>query len=132
MSKDEGPAERLVEAIGEFRVELIEWIDSQLSYLSESEAWTVSGAGAIAPGNVLKAQPEASAVPASAAEIRAVSQTSKPSEISESPVQIDSRHRLDAVARRLGERLKLSEETRKGTEQTNRDDVAKDHHQSRR
>ncbi len=59
MSKDEGPAERLVESISEFRIELIEWIDSQLSSLSESETWAASGVGAIAPGKGLSAQPEA-------------------------------------------------------------------------
>ncbi len=126
MSKDEGPAERLVESISEFRIELIEWIDSQLSSLSESETWAASGVGAIAPGKGLSAQPEAHAVPASAADHRVASQAFMPSEISEPPAQVDPRHRLDAVARRLGERLKLSEESRKGTEQANRDDVAKD------
>jgi len=42
MSKDEGPEELLVEAIGEFRLELIEWIDFQLNLLCEREvsfAW---------------------------------------------------------------------------------------------
>src|SRR5271157_6090996 len=65
MSKDEGPEELLVEAIGEFRLELIEWIDFQLNLLCEREAWPMAGsAGAIAPANVLAARPEPQAATA--------------------------------------------------------------------
>jgi hypothetical protein len=125
MSKDEGPADLLVEAIGEFRQELIEWIDFQLNLLSEREAWPMAGsAGAIAPANVRPARPEPQA--ATAAESRIVPQRSGLAEAAESPAPADSRHRLDAVARRLGERLRLSEESRKGPERTDRDDVAED------
>ena len=131
MSKDEGPEELLVEAIGEFRLELIEWIDFQLNLLCERDAWPMAGsAGAIAPANVLAARPEpqapAATAPATAAESRIVPQRSGPAEAAESPTQPDSRHRLDAVARRLGERLRLSEESRKRPERTDRDDVAED------
>jgi hypothetical protein len=129
MSKDEGPEDLLVEAIGEFRLELIEWIDFQLNLLCEREAWPMAGsAGAIAPANVLAARPEpqAATAPATAAESRIVPQRSGPAEAAESPAQSDSRHRLDAVARRLGERLRLSEESRKRPERTDRDDVAED------
>ena len=127
MSKDEGPEDLLVEAIGEFRLELIEWIDFQLNLLCEREAWPMAGsAGAIAPANVLAARPEPHAATAPAAESRIVPQRSGPAEGAESPAQPDSRHRLDAVARRLGERLRLSEESRKGPERTDRDDVAED------
>ncbi|MGD0044025.1 MAG: hypothetical protein ABSE84_27080 [Isosphaeraceae bacterium] len=127
MSKDEGPEDLLVEAIGEFRLELIEWIDFQLNLLCEREAWPMAGsAGAIAPANVLAARPEPQAATAPPAESRIVPQRSGPAEAAESPAQPDSRHRLDAVARRLGERLRLSEESRKGPERTDRDDVAED------
>ena len=127
MSKDEGPEDLLVEAIGEFRLELIDWIDFQLNLLCEREAWPMAGsAGAVAPANVLAARPELQAATAPAAESRIVSQRSGPAEAAESPAQPDSRHRLDAVARRLGERLRLSEESRKGPERTGRDDVAED------
>ncbi|MGA2704331.1 MAG: hypothetical protein ABSH35_24935 [Isosphaeraceae bacterium] len=133
MSKDEGPADLLVEAIGEFRQELIEWIDFQLNLLSEREAWPMAGSGgAIAPANVLAARPEPQAATApataaaTAAELRIVPQRSGRAEAAESPAPADSRHRLDAVARRLGERLRLSEESRKGPERTDRDDVAED------
>lgn len=131
MSKDEGPVDLLVEAIGEFRLELIDWIDLQLKLLSERDAWPMAGsAGAIAPANVLAARPEPQAAtataPATASESRIVPQRSGPAEAAESPAQNDSRHRLDAVARHLGERLRLSEESRKGPERTDRDDVAED------
>ena len=127
MSKDERPEDLLVEAIGEFRLELIEWIDFQLNLLCEREAWPMAGsAGAIAPADVLAAQPESQAATAPAAESKIVPQRSGPAKAAESPAQPDSRHRLDAVARRLGERLRLSEESRKGPERTNRDDVAED------
>ncbi|HMF35476.1 MAG TPA: hypothetical protein VKF17_02510 [Isosphaeraceae bacterium] len=127
MSKDEGPADLLVEAIGEFRQELIEWIDFQLNLLCEREAWPITGsAGAVAPANVLAARPEPQAATAPVAVLRVVAQSSEPAEAAESPAQPDSRHRLDAVARRLGERLRLSEESRKGPERTDRDDVAED------
>jgi len=129
MSKDEGPADLLVEAIGEFRQELIEWIDFQLGLLSEREARPGAGlAGAIAPANVPAARPEtqAAAAPGTMAESRIVPQTSGLAEAAEAPPPADSRHRLDAVARRLGERLRLSEESRKGPERSKRDDVAED------
>jgi len=129
MSKDEGPADLLVEAIDELRQELIEWIDFQLDLLCEREAWPMVGsAGAIAPANVRaeKSEPQAATAPATAAELRIVPQRSGPAEAAESPAPADSRHRLDAVARRLGERLRLSEESRKGPERTGRDDVAED------
>ena len=125
MSKDEGPEDLLIEAIGEFRLELIEWIDFQLNLLCEREAWPMAGsAGAIAPGNVLAARPDPQGAPA--AESKIVPQRSGPAKAAESPAQPDSRHRLDAVARRLGERLRLSEESRKGPDRTDRDDVAED------
>jgi len=131
MSKDEGPADLLVEAIGEFRQELIEWIDFQLNLLCEREAWPMAGsAGAIAPANVRAARPEpqvaTATAAATAAELRIVPQRSERAEAAESPAPADSRHRLDAVARRLGERLRLSEESSKGPERTGRDDVAED------
>jgi hypothetical protein len=127
MSKDEGPEDLLIEAIGEFRLELIEWIDFQLNLLCEREAWPMAGsAGAIAPADVLAARPEPQAATAPAAESRIVPQRSGPAKAAESPAQPDSRHRLDAVARRLGERLRLSEESRQGPERTDRDDVAED------
>ena len=129
MSKDEGPKDLLVEAISEFRLELMDWIDFQLNLLREREARPMAGsAGAIAPANVLAARPEpqAATAPATVAESRIVPQRSGPAEAAELPAQSDSRHRLDAVARRLGERLRLSEESRKGPERTNRDDVAED------
>ena len=127
MSKDERPEDLLVEAIGEFRLELIEWIDFQLNLLCEREAWPMAGsAGAIAPADVLAAQPESQAATAPAAESKIVPQRSGPAKAAESPAQPDSRHRLDAVARRLGERLRLSEESRKGPDRTDRDDVAED------
>ncbi len=129
MSKDEGPADLLVEAIGEFRQELIEWIDSQLKLLREREARPMAGsAEAIAPASVLSIRPEplAATAPVTTVESRIAAQKSGLAEAAESPPQADSRHRLDAVARRLGERLRQSEESRKGPERTNRDDVAED------
>jgi hypothetical protein len=130
MSKDERPPEDLlVEAIGEFRQELIEWIDFQVSLLCERETRPIAGsAGAIPPATVLAVWPEPQAVtaaaPASAAEPKLVAQRAGPAEAAESPSPADARHRLDVVARRLGERLRQSEEARKGPERTNRDDVA--------
>lgn len=131
MSKDERPEDLLVEAIAELRQELIEWIDFQLNVLCEREGWPLAGsAGTIAPGNVLAAGPEPIAgtatTTAPAAESRILPEKSAAAEAAEPSAPSDSRHRLDAVARRLGERLRLSEESRKGPERTNRDEIAAD------
>ena len=127
MSKDEGPEDLLVEAIGEFRQELIEWIDLQLNLLCEREALPLAGsAGGITSASAVAVRPEPPTATTPGAESRIVPQKPGPPETAGSPAQPDSRHRLDAVARRLGERLRLSEESRKGPEQTSRDDVAED------
>jgi hypothetical protein len=126
MSKEEGPANLLVEAIGEFRLELTEWIDFQVNLLCEREAWPVAGsAGAIEPATVLAARPEPQAAPA-AAEARIAPQGSSPAEGAESAAQPDSRHRLDVLARHLGERLRHSEESRRGPERADRDNHAEE------
>jgi len=126
MSKEEGPANLLVEAIGEFRLELTEWIDFQVNLLCEREAWPVAGsAGAIEPATVLAARPEPQAAPA-AAEARIVPQGSSSAEGAESLPQPDSRYRLDALARHLGERLRHSEEPRRGPERADRDNHAEE------
>jgi hypothetical protein len=125
MSKEEGPA-NLLEAIGEFRLELIEWIDFQVDLLCEREAWPVAGSsGAIAPGTVLAARPEPQAATV-AAEARIAPQGSSPAEGAETAAQPDSRHRLDVLARHLGERLRLSEESRKGPDRADRDNHAEE------
>ncbi len=128
MNKDEGPADLLVDAIGEFRVELIEWIDSQLELLADREAWPIAdSAGATAPGKVVAApRPEPLTAAPSSTDARTSTQQSRSAEGAESSPPADSKNRLDAVARRLGERLRLAEESRKGPAQAPRDDVAAD------
>jgi hypothetical protein len=122
MSEGEAPADLLVEAIGQFRLELIEWIDSQLDSLGECEAWPLGGSVvAMAPAKGLAARPEPIDATVPVSELRMMSQKTATAEVAGSQVQHDSSHRLDAVARRLGERLRLSEESRKGSEISNRD-----------
>ncbi len=129
MNKDEGPADLLVEVIGEFRLELIEWIDCQLNLLCDREAWPVAeSAGALAPAKVLASLPESPATPAPSTDARIVPPRSRPADVEQLPAQVDSRNRLDAVARRLGERLRLAEESRKGPEREPRTDVPEDPH----
>jgi hypothetical protein len=123
MSEDEGQADLLVEAIGEFRQELIVWIDAQLGLLCEREAWPLAGSVVgIAPAKILAARPEPPTAPAPALDLRIVPQKAGTTEAAGLPLQPDSSHRLDAVARRLGERLRLSEEIRKESERSNRND----------
>jgi hypothetical protein len=123
MSEDEGQADLLVEAIGEFRQELIEWIDAQLGLLYEREAWPLAGSVVgIGPAKILAARSEPPTAPAPALDLRIVPQKSGTTEAAGLPLQPDSGHRLDAVARRLGERLRLSEELRKDSERSNRKD----------
>ncbi len=124
MNKDEGPADPLVEAIGEFRLELIEWIDCQLNLLCDRETWPVAdSAGALVPGKVLASRPESPESPAWSTDARTVPSKLQPADAEQAPAQVDSRNRLDAVARRLGERLRLAEESRKGPEREPRTDV---------
>ena len=125
MNKDERPADLLIEAIGEFRSELIEWIDSQLNLVCEREPWPLAeAAGAIAPTNVLAARAEPPTATSPVVESKIEPDQPGPVDAAESPAQADSRHRLDAVARRLGERLRISEESRKALDRTNRDEPA--------
>jgi hypothetical protein len=93
MSVDEEGADLLIGAIGEFREELIQWIDNQLAQLREREtrfAVPVNGNGS---GTLPAAEPVAGS---------------------------DARHRLDALARQLNERLRNNEESPRKPERADR------------
>ncbi len=107
MSQDESRADPLLSAIGELRQELIRWIDSQLGLLREwgtrLETTAPLGAGGeprVKPGVVTD-------LPAPPAGLR---------DPAEPAPNGDARHRLDVLARQLGERLRQSESARKGPE----------------
>jgi hypothetical protein len=132
MSKDEGPAEQLVAAIGDFRQELIEWIDVQVNLLSQEEASPSAGAESApvlngGPAAVAQAQPALRTAP----EFKGIKQQPEAEE-APPPSRPDSRHRLDAVARRLGEKLRQAEESRRGNEQSVRTDGREEHGRPRR
>ncbi|WP_148597719.1 hypothetical protein [Aquisphaera giovannonii] len=99
MSPDKDPSDPLLAAIGELRRELIGWIDSRLGPLRDQ------GRETAAPAAFQPAPPVGPAIPA---RLRpppgARSQPSPPAADAGDP-----RHRLDALARRLGEQLRLAE-----------------------
>ncbi len=114
MSTDERPADLLVEAIGEFRLELMQWIDFQLSLLSQREARPGDAGVAAGVDGSSTHRHEAQAIPMAEADVPFAPASPAPHEVSEAATQVDPRLRLDALARRLGERIRHSEETRKG------------------
>ncbi len=84
MSVDEEGADLLIGAIEEFREELIQWIDTQLAQLRERDARLAIPALGNGQGAIAAAEPVAGG---------------------------DARHRLDALARQLHERLRNTEES---------------------
>jgi hypothetical protein len=127
MSQDEGGADLLLQAIGEFRQELIQWIDSQLGLLREREARLTASPPETVSAILVPAtrpEPRAQSVPASRAKI--APQGASPAVTAEMSPSADARHRLDTLARQLGERLRLSGGSRRGPERTDRDGPAED------
>ncbi len=99
MSVDEEGADPLIGAIGEFREELIQWIDTQLAQLRERDARLAVPAIANGQSTIAAAEPVAGG---------------------------DARHRLDALARQLNERLRNTEESPKKLERADRVRLAVD------
>ena len=96
MSVDEEGADLLIGAIEEFREELIQWIDAQLAQLRERDmrlAVPAASNGSNGSGTIAGAEPVAGG---------------------------DARHRLDALARQLNERLRNNEESPKKPERVDR------------
>jgi hypothetical protein len=113
--RDENPEDPLLCAINEFRQELIRWIDSQLSLLRQREAQTEAPSPDLAASAGLAARlgsrPESDA----SGPGKSAAQDPHPGQ-GETPSRSDARDRLDALARQLSERLRLSEGGRKGTD----------------
>ena len=110
--KEDGP-DPLVAAIGDFRQELVGWIDSLL----ESERGRHSGMAARPrglteepPGPVGRTETRLDS--GSAPRERPAISADNQADGSEPPKNHDPRHRLDALARLLGERLRNSEVSR--------------------
>src|SRR4051794_37530568 len=89
MAEHEGGDDPLLEAIGEFRLELMHWIDRRMGHLQgpESEAGPAVGAERHPPG-------------------------SSPAEPSHAVPEGDARSRLDILARHLRDRLRGGEASR--------------------
>jgi hypothetical protein len=113
IGQDERREDPLLGAICEFRQELIRWIDCQISQCRQRE------------GRLGEPVPGVSAVPPqssrSDSQLKSEPPTVKPlRDLSDAPSDVaqpgDARDRLDALARQLGERLRLSEAGRRGTE----------------
>lgn len=93
MSVDEEGEDPLLGTIAEFREELIQWIDTQLAQLRERDTRLVVPAAVNGSGT---------------------------SAAAESVAGGDARHRFDALARQLGERLRNTEESPKKPERAER------------
>ena len=127
MSDKEDGADPLVAAIGEFRQELVGWIDSLLGAVRERYARTASRPpeqAAIPQGFTRRSESRGDGV--TAPEGRPAPREANRTAASEPPSKGDSRHRLDALARQLGERLRLSEASRGGSERADGDGPVKD------
>jgi hypothetical protein len=144
MSQDDGGADPLLRAIGEFRQELLQWIDVQLGSLRESESQQepVPPRGSLT-NSAQSNRTESGASPGVGPEkpsarggdriVRAphtvwASPTSEPpsrrppvTDPTSSNPPADARDRLDALARQLGERLRGADGSRKGAEQADRE-----------
>ena len=110
MSDKEAGADPLVSAIGEFRQELVGWIDSLLGAVRERH--TRIAARPAEPAATLQGFP--SRLEAGGEVLTTVEGNSPPRPesrlvASETSPKGDSRHRLDALARKLGERLRAPE-----------------------
>jgi hypothetical protein len=91
MAQDEDGADPLLEAIGEFRLELMHWIDRRMRCLQEQESQTepVLGAERISP-------------------------RSSPAEPPQAIPDGDARSRLDTLARHQSDRLRGGDASRAG------------------
>jgi hypothetical protein len=127
MSDKDGGADPLVAAIGEFRQELVGWIDSLLGAMRERHARTAVRPPeqvATVPGLARRSDVRRDAVTASQG--RTVPREENQTVASDPPLKGDSRHRLDALARQLGDRLRHSDASRGGTERADGDGPSKD------
>jgi hypothetical protein len=97
MGQDESGADPLLKAIGEFRQELMHWIDSRIGSLHEHEAGLESASSTESPPPRSILKEPAEAVPAG-----------------------DARHRLDTLARQLNDRLRGADGTRAGADRAGR------------
>jgi hypothetical protein len=122
--QDENREDPLLSAISEFRQELIRWIDSQVGLIrqrdSQSESST-AGPAALTPLQVRSAPRQEADAPTPAA-ARMLNPEPKPvAPAAEVQTSGDARDRLEALARQLGERLRLSEGGRRGPEKEHKD-----------
>ncbi len=127
MSDKEDGADPLVAAIGEFRQELVGWIDSLLGAVRERQARSAARPAEPAnsgPGLARRAESRGDGVAAS--EGRAAPRQENRAEASQPPSNGDPRHRLDALARQLGARLRNSEAARGGSDRAGGDGPVKD------
>jgi hypothetical protein len=143
MNQDESASDPLLGAICEFRQELIQWIDRQLAYsrdrerrlepgpsapvvaslvrgsLIETQMTPTAASGSANPRTVDSAEPQ-DFVPSrpAAPKLGSNREPEAMRQVGEHPTEpftaADARNRLDALARQLGERLRASEEARKG------------------
>ena len=110
MSEKEDGADPLVTAIGEFRQELVGWIDALLGAARERKSRTAAPPPQTAntvPDLARGAERRRDGV--TATEGRTSTREENPAEASQSPSNGDPRHRLDALARQLGARLRNPE-----------------------
>jgi hypothetical protein len=117
MSDNEVGADPLVTAIGEFRQELVGWIDTLLGSIRQRHARTASrspeqAAPLQGPVKRYESRGDSGVETAGGSPQREENRTSA----ADPPAKGDPRHRLDALARQLGERLKSSEAARGGSE----------------
>jgi hypothetical protein len=115
MGRDESQEDALLIEISELRQELIRWIDCQLNLCRQREARIDDGVPGAAAG---PAPSRAEAEPVSKPPSLNQRMRDPTVAASDAPHSGDARDRLDALARQLGERLRLSEAGRKGHEKT--------------
>jgi hypothetical protein len=146
MSQDDGGTDPLLRAIGEFRQELIEWIDVQLGSLRQSANGAESrneplASRTISSISTRSGRQETTDSPGADTErlvgrdgsmVAAPKQDSTVNSgsgrdtrlpragLGENAPPADARGRLDALARQLGERLRAVEGPRKSPEQAHR------------
>ena len=127
MSDKDVSADPLVAAIGEFRQELVGWIDSLIGAVRERHARAAARPlepAATPPGLARRSESRGDGV--TAAEGKPTPREENKATVSEPLAKGDSRHRLDALARQLGERLRHSEASRGGSERSEGDGPGKD------
>jgi len=127
MSDKEEGADPLVAAIGEFRQELVGWIDSLLGAVRERQARVA--ARPPEPANSvpsLASRTEARGNAVKATEGRAMPREESRADAAQPPSNGDPSHRLDALARQLGARLRTSEASRGGSDRNGSDGPVKD------